>query len=115
MDDQLKNFRQPMVISAVVILGFVLNFSSNFVQTDTHNDYVAYIVGLCLLVGVICLILVLSRILRMQYPQEQAIAYYKRALRLFIFGVSLSFKGVFVKMTQHFFTDDISIESLNET
>lgn len=102
MEDQIKNFRQPMVTSAVVILGFILNFSFDFVQTDTHN-YIAYIVGLCLLAGVTSLIIVLSRILRMKYPKEQASLYYNKTLNLFIFGVCLSFIGVFVKMIQSFF------------
>jgi Na+/melibiose symporter-like transporter len=104
MEDQLKTYRQPLVTATGIILGFILNFASDFVQTDTKNNFVAYVVATCILIGVICLIIVLSRVLRMRYPKDKAETYYNKTLGYFIFGVSISFVGIMIKMIEHFNT-----------
>ncbi|UXE67210.1 MAG: hypothetical protein KA713_00990 [Chryseotalea sp. WA131a] len=102
MDDQLKSYRQPLVTATGIILGFLLNFASDFVKTDTQNSSSAYFIGICILSGVVCLIIVLSRVLRMRYPKDKAEGYYNKTLNYFIFGVSISFVGVTIKMIEHF-------------
>lgn len=102
MDDHLKSYRQPLVTATGIILGFILNFASEFVKTDTRSSFSAYIIGICILTGVVCLIIVLSRVLRMRYPKDKAENYYSKTLNYFIFGVSISFVGVMIKMVEHF-------------
>ena len=103
MEDKIQTFRQPLVTAAGIILGFILNFASTWVKSDSHlSDFWAYIVGACILFGTACLIVVLGRVLRMDYPRANAEAYYKRSLRLFIWGVSVAFAGVLIDMFGNF-------------
>lgn len=103
MEDKIQAFRQPMVTATGIILGFVLNFVASWVKTDSPvGDALAYAIGLCVVAGSACLILVLFRILNMDYPREQARRYYHRTLALFIAGLSLAFLGVFMDMFIHF-------------
>ncbi len=99
MEDKIQAFRQPMVTATGIILGFILNFASSFVKTDTQmSDSFGYLIWICILVGIGCLIIVLSRILRMDYPRDRSENYYNRTLRYFIFGVSIAFVGVLIDM-----------------
>lgn len=104
MEDQLKTYRQPLVTATGIILGFILNFASDFVKTDTQSSSSAYIIGVCILTGIVCLIIVLSRVLRMQYPKDKVEIFYNKTLNYFIFGVSISFVGVLIKMVEHFYS-----------
>jgi uncharacterized membrane protein YiaA len=103
MEDKIQAFRQPMVTATGIILGFVLNFVATWVKTDSlMGDGLAYLIGICVLAGSACLILVLFRVLNMDYPREQARQYYHRTLALFIAGITLAFLGVFMDMFVHF-------------
>lgn len=103
MEDKLQAFRQPIVTATGILLGFVLNFAAGWVKADMAiGDAMAYIVGGSVLIGIVLLILVLYRVLRMDYPKEQAESYYARTLTLFIIGVSLSFVGALIDMFGHF-------------
>jgi multisubunit Na+/H+ antiporter MnhB subunit len=103
MEDKIQAFRQPMVTATGIILGFMLNFALNWVRVDSPlGDGLAYFVGLCVLAGAISLILVLYRILRMSYPRDKGEQYYNNTLRLFIFGIGVSFLGALIDMSSHF-------------
>ncbi len=103
MEDKIQAYRQPLVTATGIILGFILNFSSSFVKSgSTISGILDYIIGICILVGIIFLIIVLSRVLQMQYPKEKAEQYYQRTLNFFIFGVSISFIGVMIDMFTNF-------------
>jgi cation transporter-like permease len=103
MEDKLQAFRQPLVTATGIILGFMLNFVASWVKTDSPlGDGLAYLVGICVLAGVISLILALYRILRLSYPRDRSEQYYNRTLRLFIFGVGSSFLGALIDMASHF-------------
>jgi hypothetical protein len=52
--------------------------------------------------GSACLILVLFRILNMDYPRDRAQSYYRLTLMLFIAGLCLAFLGVFMGMFVYF-------------
>lgn len=103
MEDKIQTFRQPMVTATGIILGFVLNFVASWVKTDSPvGDGLAYLIGLCVVAGAASLILVLFRILNMDYPREKAQQYYHTTLVVFILGISLAFFGVFMDMFVHF-------------
>ncbi len=106
MEDKIQSHRQPLVTATGIILGFILNFASSFVKTESPiKDSLAYTIGICILIGIICLIIVLSRILKMKYPKERAEEYYQKTLNLFLFGVSISFVGVMLDMFANFMMD----------
>jgi len=103
MEDKIIPFRQPMVTASGLILGFLLNFLATLVKSDSPlQEWISYFVGACVLCGVINLILVLYRVLNMNYPREKGSVYYNRTLTLFITGVSVSFLGVFIDMFSNF-------------
>ncbi len=106
MEDKIQSYRQPMVTATGIILGFILNFASTFVKSEsTIGDFLAYIVGICILTGIIFLIIALSRILKMKYPKENAENYYQKTLNFFLFGVSISFIGVMIDMFANFMAE----------
>lgn len=106
MEDKIQAFRQPLVTATGIILGFILNFASTFVKTDSStSDRLAYLIGICILIGIICLIFALSRILNLKYPREKAEEYYQKTMYLFLFGVSISFIGVMIDMFTNFMVD----------
>ena len=106
MEDKIQAFRQPLVTATGIILGFILNFASSFVKTESElNEIFAYIIGISLLAGIICLIIVLSRALNMKYPRENGEMYYQKTLNYFLFGVSISFFGVMIDMFANFMTE----------
>lgn len=106
MEDKIQSFRQPLVTATGIILGFILNFAATFVKADNaHSDTLAYAIGICILMGIICLILVLGRVLSMSYPRENGEKYYQKTLHIFLFGVSASFAGVLMDMFSNFMMD----------
>lgn len=106
MEDKIQAFRQPMVTATGIMLGFILNFASIWVKADSHlSDGLAYLVGICIIIGVVCLIIVLSRVLRIDYPKDKAEKYYNATLRIFIIGVCFAFVGVIIDLYGNFMVD----------
>ena len=106
MEDKIPSFRQPMVTATGIILGFLLNFSSIFVKTETEtSETMSYFIGLCILLGILSLIYTLYRMLSLDYPKDNSEQYYRKTLALFIFGVSVSFVGVLMDMFGHFMSE----------
>lgn len=105
MEDKIQAYRQPLVTATGIILGFILNFASTFVKSESPlSEAIAYIIGICTLTGIICLIIVLNRVLKMKYPKEKAEEYYQKTMNFFIIGVSISFVGVMIEMFANFMT-----------
>ena len=103
MEDKIQAYRQPLVTATGIILGFILNFASTFVKSDSpHSEKVAYAIGISILLGIICLIIVLNRVLKMKYDRAKADKYYQTTLNYFLFGVSISFFGVMIDMFANF-------------
>ena len=103
MEDKIQAFCQPLVTATGILLGFILNFMSSWVKSDVpFGDVLAGVVGICMLTGISCLIAVLYRILRMDYPREQGEQYYRRTLSVFVVGVCVAFVGVFIDTVLNF-------------
>ncbi|HND86882.1 MAG TPA: hypothetical protein PK971_01065 [Saprospiraceae bacterium] len=106
MEDKSKSYRDSMITATGIILGFLLNFETTWAKSEVAlNDIGAYFVALTMLVGTVCLIAVLYRMLKLHQFSEKTEAYYNRTLLYFIFGISLAFVGVFVDMFSNFFQD----------
>ena len=103
MEDKILNYRQPMVTATSLALGFTLNASGGWVANAFSTARVAEItlaLGLCLHVPLY--LIVLYRILNMDYPKNNVSSYYKKTLRYFIAGIVLSFLSIFVVLVESF-------------
>ena len=69
------------------------------------SERIAYLIGLLILVGIVCLIITLARALRLSYPRQHAEAFYHRTLVLFLVGITLSFAGVLLDMWTNFMSE----------
>ena len=89
--DRINQYRQPMVTATGIFLGFMLNFASSWIK-DAFVKYIFrdIVIAVGLLVSLFTLLLVLFRMLRMNYP-TQPDEFYRRTLRLFLVGVSVPF------------------------
>lgn len=106
MEDKIHAYRQPLVTATGIILGFIFSFASTFVKIDSGlSDLTAYIIGVSILLGIVCLIVVLSRVLKMNYPKEKAEKYYQKTLTIFLFGLSISFFGVMIDLFASFMSE----------
>ena len=105
-NDPVRPFREPVVAATGILLGFILNFAASWVKEEGLMPvWLACLVGAFVLAGVVLLVNVLYRALRMDYPREQAAQWYAGTLRRFILGVGLSFIGAFIDMFSHFWAD----------
>lgn len=99
MTDPLQPYRQPMVTATGLILGFTLNFATTWVrENDPLASRLAWLIGACVLVGVVLLIWVLFRILDSRYDHTRHESYYGRTLALFVLGICVTFVGVLLDM-----------------
>lgn len=101
MDDNIQNYRQPMVTSIGIIMGFILGFSGKLATDPAkETEFADYIVIFGLLIGIVLMMTALYRILNNSYPKENTGRYYKKTLRILIFGISSAFLGVLISILQ---------------
>lgn len=101
MDENIQNYRQPMVTSIGIILGFVLGFTGKWATEPVEKTEITdYFVIFGLFFSIFLLIISMYRILNNNYPKDHTANYYRATLRLFIIGLSLAFVGVFVSIFQ---------------
>jgi hypothetical protein len=99
--DRIQQYRQPMVTATGIFLGFMLDFVNSWMP----NSFTAYkfrdaVLGIGAATSIALLIIVLFRILSMNYRPESADVFYKKTLRLFITGISIPFFSMVVVMFQ---------------
>ncbi len=88
----LQNFRQPIVTATGLILGFILDFAGSWLtKAFTEQPFKDLIVALGHIVCITLLLIVLFRILRMDYPRDKVELYYKKTLSMFVIGISIPF------------------------
>jgi hypothetical protein len=96
--DRINQYRQPMVTATGIFLGFMLNFASSWIK-DAFVKYIFrdVVIATGMIVCLATLLLVLFRMLRMNYPTHPD-EFYKRTLRLFLVGVSVPFFSFLIVM-----------------
>jgi len=105
MEDKIQFYRAPLVTVTGILLGFVLNFSSNWVTKAFSTDsFREVIIGTGLSICICLLLIVLYRILNMNYPKDKAEVYYKKTLILFISGIGIVFFSIMMVMIESYMT-----------
>jgi hypothetical protein len=100
-NDQLKNVRQPIVTATGIILGFTLNIASTWLPRAFASGRVTeYLIALSLCIHIPLSIIVLFRILNLNYPKDKAEHYYTRTLNIFITSLSLYFFLIVIIMLE---------------
>ncbi len=106
MNDKIQPYRQPMVTASSLLLALILNLGSTWVMRPfNYRTFDNITIGLGMITGTVCLIVVIFRILRINQPEETAVKYYQRTLTLFVVGVSAAFLGVFIVLFENFFSN----------
>ncbi len=98
MHGELKDYRQPMVTSLGIMLGFLLNFLASWgIRTgqaiEDRTDGV--ILGAAIL-AVLLMTLTLFRLLNADLGGVDPAVYYRKTLRLYVASVALAFSGIIV-------------------
>lgn len=90
--DNVQPYRQPLVTATGIFLGFMLNFANGWMpDAFTKHKIRDAIIAVGTLASIALLIVVLYRILKINYRQESALKFYKETLRLFIIAISIPF------------------------
>jgi uncharacterized membrane protein len=101
--DKLQGYRQPIVTTIGILMGFILNYSSNWAQNSSSKSrFNQLFIGISVITCITLLLVVLYRILDIHYPKETAEAYYHKTLLLFIFAISIPFAGIILVILKNF-------------
>ena len=98
LNPDIQSFRQPMVTSLGIILGFLLNFLANWATADDAQPALQttadWLVALTLLFTLVLMVYVLFRILNNRYNKQDAGEYYQTTFRLYIVSILMSLVGL---------------------
>jgi len=90
--ENIQNYRQPMVTATGIFLGFMLSFATGWVgNAFTKHMFRDIVVAISIILSITLLLVVLYRMLNMDYPADKVNVYYRQTLRLFIIAVSVPF------------------------
>jgi hypothetical protein len=94
---EIKDYRQPMVTSIGVILGFLMGFLGQWVTEPTFrlassDDHLVFAGSL---LGVVMLLAAMYRMLSPVLPAD-VMPYYRRTLQLYMGGIVIAFSSMVV-------------------
>jgi hypothetical protein len=94
---EIKDYRQPMVTSIGVILGFLMGFLGQWVTEPTFklNSSADHMVFAGSLLGIFMLLVSMYRMLSPAVPAE-VMPYYRRTLQLYMGGIVVAFSSMVV-------------------
>jgi uncharacterized membrane protein len=94
----LSAYRQPMVTSLGIIMGFILNFLAGWATRDNATSEITgkadWIVAATLMVALALMVFVLYRLLDYRHQEEALERVYGNTLRLYMASIILAFCGV---------------------
>ncbi len=106
--DKIQTYRQPLITLNGIILGFALNVAAMWVPKSFQSPYFAEILlAIGTIVHIPLYIIVIYRVLNMKYPKENAEAYYRTTLILFIIGVSIFYIIIIGMMIESYLVNRI--------
>ncbi|HPY39666.1 MAG TPA: hypothetical protein PLM98_04040 [Thiolinea sp.] len=98
MNNDIRDFRQPMVTSIGIMLGFLMNFLAQWAIADDDQPAIQTvadgIVAVTLLVGIGLMIFVLFKLLTNRYDTANAGVYYQGIFRWYMAAIIVSFSGL---------------------
>lgn len=99
---EVKDYRQPMVTSLGIIMGFSLNFLANW-SVSSHKQPSVQSTDEWLLLGSFCIglilmVTVLFRILNPNIEPSSCKKYYLRTLQIFISAIAICFTGLLLSL-----------------
>lgn len=96
---EIKDYRQPLVTSLGLVLGFLLNYIAQWADKSRgmgmFEDATDCVIFATILGAVSVLVLVLYRMLNPRLPADP-LAYYRTSLRLYVVGLVLAFSGFLI-------------------
>ena len=106
--DKIQQYRQPMVTATGIFLGFMLDFANGWLPTAFETfRFRDIVIGISTLTSIALLIIVLFRVLRINYRVETVERYYKKTLRFFIIAISIPFFSMVIvlihRLAKNFF------------
>jgi hypothetical protein len=105
MENNIEQYRGPMVTAIGIIMGFVLAFTATWAtQLPQETDWSDYLIGIGLFVSVFLQIWALYRMLDNSIIEARQTKHYRQTLRVFILGLSFTFLGLLTSTIQTFFT-----------
>ncbi len=94
----IKDFRQPMVTSLGIVLGFLLNFLGQWAIDDQQEHQIQSVADWIILVtfvsAIVLMLHVLYRLLNNRYDAATAGLYYHQTFQRYMVAICLSFAGV---------------------
>ena len=94
----LAAYRQPMVTSLGIIMGFLLNFLASWATKEDNisemKSTADWIVAGTLLPSLILMVVVLYRILDIRHAQDRLEPVYVLTFRLYMLAIVLAFCGI---------------------
>lgn len=98
MNNDIRDFRQPMVTSLGIMLGFLMNFLAQWAIADDDNPAIQTladgIVAGTLLIGIGLMIFVLFKLLTNRYDITHAGIYYQGIFRWYMVSIIVAFGGL---------------------
>lgn len=99
MHGELKDYRQPLVTSLGIILGFLLSYLAGWANASDGvllADGTDIAIFVTVLIAVTLLVWVLWRMLNPRIPAGDPLVYYRRTLGLYVVAIIVAFAGFFV-------------------
>ncbi|MEG0344304.1 MAG: hypothetical protein RR633_19130 [Acinetobacter sp.] len=94
----IKDFRQPLITSLGIMMGFILNFLAGWAIEGTPDNPVLqslsdWVIVITLLISLIFMLVVVYRLLSNK-AYEDAQAMYYMTLKLYMFSICIAFLGI---------------------
>jgi hypothetical protein len=103
MNRKIDSYRQPLVTATGILLGFALSVAGAWAPRAFGTlRFSEVVLGIGLFIYIPLYILVLFRILRMNYPEDKQEAYYKKTLYIFLTANTVFYLSIVIIMVESF-------------
>lgn len=101
--DRIQPYRQPMITATGVFLGFMLELTSTWItEAFSKNWRRDLIIAISIFSSLTLMLIVLFRMLRMDFPEDRVQVFYRKTLYLFLIGIFIPFLAFVIIMIEKF-------------